>query len=339
MTTMKTIILLICFCTLGAFFCTNAPAQKKVIIDCDPGVDDAMALIMAMESEALEVVGITTCFGNVYADTATTNALRLVEMAGKNIPVAPGSARPWTMKQKKPPHFIHGKNGLGDIAVEPPKGKPVSKSAAQFIIEKVKSDSGNISLLVLGPMTNIALALKMEPRLPEYVKELVFMGGTVYAYGNVTPVAEANIYNDPHAADMVLTADWKMIMIGLDVTSKTILSDEILDKVKNNSKKYGAFIWNINQLYSKYYKKNVNKNGCHFHDPSAVAYLIDSTLFSFEQGPLRVATKGLAMGQTIIAKKLHYKNNGEWHHIPFAHVAVNVKSEAVLKLFLELVSE
>ena len=164
-------------------------AATKVIIDTDPGVDDALAVVLAFRSPDLEILGLTTIFGNVETELATQNALRLVEMSGKSIPVAQGAVKPLYMKKLDPPDFVHGKDGFGNVDLPPPTGRPIAQPAAAFIVETVMAHPGEVTLVVLGPMTNIALALALEPELPQYVKAVVAMGGVLEVMGNVSPVA------------------------------------------------------------------------------------------------------------------------------------------------------
>ena len=143
-------------CCIIALFAVSVQGAEKIIIDTDPGVDDAIAVIFAFHSDELEILGLTTIFGNVETELATLNALRLVEMSGKDIPVAEGAVRPVYMKKLPPPDFVHGKDGFGNINLPPPKGKPIDKSAAEFIVDTVKAHPGEVTLSVLGPMTNIS---------------------------------------------------------------------------------------------------------------------------------------------------------------------------------------
>jgi inosine-uridine nucleoside N-ribohydrolase len=184
--------------------------RTKVIYDTDPGVDDAMALYYALAHPAIDVVGITTTFGNVSVEQATTNALYLTALAGRDIPVSRGVATPWFKHPEAPPAHIHGADGLGNLGARRPAGQQADpRSSAQFIVDMARAHPGEITLVAVGPLGNLSLALQLEPQLPNLVREVIVMGGTVSEPGNVSPVAEANIWNDPHAADRVFTAGWR----------------------------------------------------------------------------------------------------------------------------------
>ena len=160
-------------------FATDAYAQKKVLIDTDPGVDDALAVLFAFASPELEVVGLTSIFGNVETELATANALRLLDIAGADVPVAEGAVKPIYSKKLPPPHMVHGKDGFGEINLPPSSQEAIDETAAEFIVRTVMENPGEITLVVLGPMTNIALALALEPELHENVDQVVAMGGVL----------------------------------------------------------------------------------------------------------------------------------------------------------------
>ena len=194
---------------------------QKILIDTDPGVDDTMAILFALRSPELEVVGMTAVFGNAYVDTAALNALRLIELEGhEHIPVAKGTGRPIVGPPRRVADFVHGADGLGGINPPSPDGQLLDVPAAQFIVETILQNPGEITLVPVGPLTNIALALRLEPKIVDLVKQVVIMGGAAYVPGNASPVGEANIFNDPHAAAIVFSAGWPLTMVGLDVTMK-----------------------------------------------------------------------------------------------------------------------
>jgi inosine-uridine nucleoside N-ribohydrolase len=185
-----------------------------VIYDTDPGVDDAMALYYALAHPGIKLLGITTTFGNVTVQQATANALYLTQLAGRDAPVAQGASQPLVKHTEAPPDFIHGADGLGNLPSRAPTLRSADpRSAAQFIVDMARQHPGQITLVPVGPLTNIAAALALEPRLPQLVKQVVLMGGSIAEHGNVSPVAEANIWNDPHAADAVLTAGFKLTLV------------------------------------------------------------------------------------------------------------------------------
>ena len=173
---------------------------RKIIIDTDPGIDDAMAIFLALASPELDVVGLTTVMGNVEVDLATTNALRLLEIAGRSdIPVAEGAGKPIATDFLGTVEFVHGDDGQGNAFLPSPASRPLGISAAEFIVQQARAYPGEITLVPIGPLTNIALALRLEPNLPKLVAGAVLMGGNAFCPGNASPTAEANIRNDPEA--------------------------------------------------------------------------------------------------------------------------------------------
>lgn len=312
---------------------------KKIIIDTDPGVDDAMAILFALKSPELEVVGLTTIFGNVHTGLATQNALRLVEFAGRpDIPVAHGADLPLVVPLSYVADFVHGADGLGNTNPASPQGRPVAMPAAQFIVETVMANPGDITLVPVGPLTNIALAVALEPRLVENVAGVVLMGGAATVNGNVNPAAEANIIHDPHAADVVLTAGWPVTMIGLDVTMQTIMTADYLASLVASATATTAFIAKISPFYVDFHREAYGLAGMHTHDPSAIAYLIDPTLFTTEAGPVRVITEGLGLGQTLLDRRQRWHAPNAWSDRPAVNVCLGVDSDRLLALYRERIT-
>jgi inosine-uridine nucleoside N-ribohydrolase len=309
----------------------------KVIIDTDPGVDDSMAILFALRSPAIEVVGLTTVFGNASIDNATANALTLVGMAGESIPVARGAGHPLVKPLRPPPTFVHGSDGLGETGRQKPVGEPIEMSGAEFIVDMARRFPGEITLVPVGPLTNIALALALEPHLPELIKEVVLMGGAASVEGNVSPVAEANIFGDPHAADIVFNAPWKVTMVGLDVTTKVRMTDDILERMAEADPDFGGFIYSISRFYKDFYESRGVTGGFYVHDPSAVAYVIAPELFEVKAARVRVASAGLAAGQTITAFGTPPDFWTPWHEAPDSNVCVGVDEAGFLELYEETI--
>lgn len=307
---------------------------KKLMIDTDPGVDDAMAILFALKSSELDLVGLTTIFGNVYTEQATQNALRLVEVAGRpDIPVAQGALLPLVVPLSYVADFVHGVDGLGNTNPAPPHGQALAQPAAQFIAETVMNQPGQITLVAVGPLTNLALALALEPRLVDHVAEVVIMGGAATVNGNVTPAAEANIFHDPHAADLVFTAGWPLTMVGLDVTTKTVMSDAYFTSLKAAGTRATDFIYEISRFYLDFFRREVGLEGIHTHDPSAIAYVIDPTLFTTEPAPVRVMTEGPAQGQTLMDRQQRWRTPNPWTGQPLTNVCLDVDSPRLLALY------
>ncbi|MBL8591166.1 MAG: nucleoside hydrolase [Devosia sp.] len=276
--------------------------MHKVIFDTDPGVDDAMALLFLHASPEVELIGITTTFGNGSIETTTRNALYLCERFGIAAPVARGAAAPLVGEAGAPPSFVHGGNGLGDIALPSEIARtPDPRPAHRLIIELVRAHPGEVEIVAVGRMTNLALALRENPGIVGLVKQVVIMGGAFGingVLGNVTPAAEANIWGDPLAADEVTGASWPLTMIGLDVTQKTRMPTPFLRALANEAGDAGRFIWDISRFYEDFHLKG-GVDSIYVHDSSAVAYLLDPQLFETRRGAIRVVTEGIAFGQTI----------------------------------------
>ncbi len=316
--------------------------KHRVIFDTDPGVDDAMALCFAMAHPSIELLGITTVYGNVTAPQATTNALYLTQLAGRSIAVAQGAIAPLVKHGEAPPDYIHGADGLGNLPMRMPStgAMPDARSAAQFIVDSARVEPGQITLVPVGPLTNIAAALALEPKLPQLVKSIVLMGGAVKEGGNVSPVAEANIWNDPHAADAVFTAGFDLTMVGLDVTYKVVIPVSLFEKLaaKHKHPLTDALLHAVRfyaQFYATRYPDLKANPGCFGHDVLAFIALLHPELFSFTQGRLRCVSDGIAQGQTILHDRLEmgFPQAGFGQEIPLSGAAMAVNVPSVLKVF------
>ena len=211
-------------------------APKKIILDTDPGSDDALAFMLALSSPDIDVRGITVVPGNVTADVGLENALRMVSLANRcDIPVAAGAQHPLFQKLITA-EFWHGKNGLANVEIPPSKCKVDSRFGPDLIIQLVHASPHEITLVPIGPLTNIALAVEKDPSIVPLVKEVILMGGSITG-GNSTASAEANIYNDPEAAQIVFQAGWPLTMVGLEVGDKAVFSQKYLDQL---AKAHGA---------------------------------------------------------------------------------------------------
>lgn len=276
--------------------------MHKVIFDTDPGVDDAMALLFLHAAAQVELIGITTTFGNGTIETTTRNALYIAERFGIAAPVAQGAGVPLVGEAGDPPHFVHGHNGLGDIELPTTLSRqPDPRPAHRLIIDLIRANPGEVEIVAVGRMTNLALALREDPGIAALVKQVVIMGGAFGidgVLGNVTPAAEANIWGDPLAADEVTGAAWPLTMVGLDVTQKTRMPTEYLRTIADEAGEAGRFIWDISRFYEDFHQKG-GVDSIFVHDSSAVAYLLDPTLFEIRRGEIRVVSEGLAFGQTI----------------------------------------
>lgn len=309
--------------------------MHKIILDTDPGIDDAMAIFTAAAHPDIELLGLTTTFGNVSVAQATTNALALVEMLGQEIPVCQGVATPWFRSLAPFPVQVHGDDGLGNIALATPQRRAERQTAAEFIVDQVNRYPGEITLVAIGPLGNLATALHLDPDLPAKVRQVVIMGGVIAADGNVSPVAEANILSDPHAADRVMAASWNLVMVGLDVTHQIELPRTLFDRIAVNNPRVGAFLHQAADYYIDFYSKVRGIDGCYAHDISALAYLVAPHWFETVSGPVCVATDGVAVGQTIMSRYGIPYPLDYWQNRPEQQACMAVDSDRVVDFFLQ----
>ena len=317
--------------------------SKKVILDTDPGIDDAMAIIFAHEHKDIDLIGITTVFGNATIETTTNNALHLKRKFGLSTDIAMGASSPLKIIARDPAAIVHGNNGLGDIDI--PKedfGTLNHHNAHDYIIEQIHANPHEITLIAVGPLTNLALAVQKDPSITGLVKEVIIMGGAFGHHGhtgNVSPFAEANIIDDPHAADIVFTSPWPVTVVGLDVTKLSIMNGEYIAKIAQSSVKYGEFLGKITPFYADFHKKAFDMDGFHVHDYSALAYAVDPTLFTTKRGNIRVVTEGPAMGHTMFKDNPRVFPVDEWSNQPKQNICVEVKSQELLDLYFQTITD
>lgn len=308
----------------------------KVIFDTDPGVDDAAALLFLNACRAVDLIGITTVFGNADIDAVTRNALYLKRRFGIGAPVAKGAGRALQAEPSPPPVHVHGRNGLGDVAMETEDlPQPDPRPAHRFIIDEVRKQAGQVTVLAVGRLTNLALALGEAPDIAGLVNEVVVMGGAFGLAGhngNVTPVAEANIIGDPHAADMVFGAGWPVTAVGLDVTRQVVMTPAYLDRLAVGGEA-ARFIVESSRGYRQYHAR-FGIDGFYVHDSTAATFVVDRSLFGTRKGPIRVATEGVAIGQTIQTDRATPYPPGAWDAAPDQDIAVSVDAMGVKRLIL-----
>ncbi|CAD5182938.1 unnamed protein product [Musa acuminata subsp. malaccensis] len=310
----------------------------KVIIDTDPGIDDSMAILMAFQKPEIEILGLTTIFGNVSTEDATCNALLLCEIAGHpEVPVAEGSHEP--LKGGKPhvADFVHGSDGLGNIFLPPPLGKQIEKTASEFLVEKVSQYPGDVCILALGPLTNLALAIKRDSSFANKVKKVVVLGGTLFAAGNVNPAAEANIYGDPEAADVVFTCGADVVVVGINVTTQVKLTDADLSELRNSKGKHSQILYDMCKFYRDWHVKSDGVYGIFPHDPVSFAALVRPDLFTFRKGVVRVETQGICIGHTLMDQGLKkWSTSNPWTGYSPVSVAWAVDAPGVLSFIKQL---
>ena len=306
--------------------------MRRLIIDTDPGIDDAMAIAVALASPEFEVVALSTVFGNHHVEVTTANAQRVLDYLGSpHVPVVRGAARPLVHPPNPPATFVHGNDGLGDIELPPPSRPPIAnRLAAEFIVRTALDRPGTLTLATIGPLTNLALALRLEPALVDALAQVVVMGGAALVPGNVTSSAEANVWNDPEAAEIVFGSGLDITMIGLDVTHQLFADLEWLAELDDHDTPGAQLIARTAPTYVRFHQETDQLHGIHCHDVATIAYLLRPDLFETRLLPVRVVTDGFAKGQTVVAQRLEHDSS--WSDRPAVRVALGVDTGQVLDL-------
>jgi len=318
-------------------------AAKKIIFDTDPETDDVLALMLALNSPELDVRAITVVPGNVTASQGLENALRMVSLANRcDIPVAAGAQHPLFQKLITA-EFWHGKNGLANVELPTSKCKVDARFGPDLIIQLIHAAPHEITLVPVGPLTNIALAVERDPSIVPLVKEVILMGGSIKG-GNVNAAAEANIYNDPEAAQIVFQAGWPLTMVGLDVGDKTLLSQKYLDDLGKTHGPVNDFIYAVAK-YLIGLSAQFGSPGTPMYDPTAVGVAIDATLVKAPEMHVDVETRGeFTRGETVANRNGYVERNvlhGDRYVIegvdkvtPNAKVCVDIDGDRFLQLFV-----
>lgn len=301
----------------------------RIIIDTDPGVDDALTFLLALASAEIHLEALTTTQGNVTVEKATRNALSVLELAhSSHIPVAQGSSLP-LVQPLRASALVHGKSGIGNSNLPQPKNEPLAAHAIDFLIEKTLAKPGEISILPIGPLTNIALAIRKEPRFAMSVKELVIMGGAIQEGGNVTPLAEFNIFVDPHAAHIVFHSGIPITLIPLDATHKCILKQSHIERLGRIKSPITRFISEAVEDYMKFSLERGHA-GCALHDPLTLATVIAPDLLTLREYFVDVdISGGVSMGNTFADFLNISKRPANMK------VAMDVRGDAFIELFLQ----
>jgi inosine-uridine nucleoside N-ribohydrolase len=339
--------ILISFCILtfpANTFAQSAP--RRVIIDTDPGTDDAMAIILALNSPEFKVEALTVVPGNVDSQQGLENALKIVSLAGRcDVVVARGAHHPLNQKLITA-QFWHGKNGLADVELPPSKCKADPRFGPDLIIEMIHKFPHEITLIPVGPLTNIALAVSKDPSIAGLVKDIVIMGGSITG-GNVNGAAEANIYNDPEAAQIVFHAGWMVTMVGSDVGERTLITRKYLALLQSSHGPQSDFIAKIADFYLTRSEKS-GYSGAAMYDPLAVGIALDPTLGTLKEMHVDVETKGeFTRGETVANRMGSNENNvlhGDHYEIegvielkPNARVCLASDADRFLQLFVSRV--
>jgi pyrimidine-specific ribonucleoside hydrolase len=301
--------------------------RMPLIIDCDPGHDDAMALMLAVASPELELTAVTTVAGNQTIEKVTANAIRVLDVAGSDVPVAAGAHRP-LVHPADTAADVHGESGLDGPDLPPPSRPPEDVHAVELMARRLRERPH--TLAAVGPLTNVALLLAVHPELAGRIERLVIMGGAV-GNGNVTPAAEFNIWVDPEAAQRVFTSDLDLTMVGLDVTHEALLSAEAAEGLRAAGRS-GAVVADLHAFYRRFHEQVYGHDSTPVHDALAVASLIRPELLGTELLPVEVETGyGPARGRTIV-DRLRRTGPGN------AHVALEVDADGFISLLCERIA-
>lgn len=312
---------------------------KKIILDCDPGMDDSMAIVMAVKSPALQVMAVTTVNGNYPVDVTSANARKVLELLGRtDIPVARGMEEPMFRKCPKDP-FTHGADGQAENFLPDPVMPLSEKHAVDLIIDIVKANPGEVYIISTGPMSNIAMALKKAPEIKAMIAGIYAISGMFglnsYAFANATgdtPQSEWNVYVDPEAASIVYNSGIRLVALGLDVATHfdVNLTEEDIERLKCSDKKEAKFLYNAIRF--------VNGRGfeayCTVIDCMAVAYAIDETLVETFEGRVGIEVKdGLSLGNTVV----DYRHHHVWSDLPLINIGRKADYGRFLNMLMELV--
>jgi inosine-uridine nucleoside N-ribohydrolase len=302
-----------------------------VLIDCDPGHDDAMALLLAVASPELDLAGVSTVHGNQTLEKTTANALRVLEFAGfGHVPVAAGADRPLVRAPALGSH-VHGETGLDGPDLPPPAGAPVPAHAVDFLADRVRAATDPVTLVPIGPLTNVALLLARHPDVADRLERIVLMGGAI-AEGNMTPAAEFNIWVDPEAAARVFASGVDVTMIGLDVTHRALMTAAHADRLRTAGR-VGTMVAELWEFYRQFHRRVYDFPGTPVHDAMAVAHVIRGDLVGTEHRHVAIELDSeLCRGRTVVDL---WRVTGRE---PNAHVGTDVDAEAFLDLLVERIS-
>lgn len=281
--------------------------KRKVIIDCDPGIDDALAIILALKSEEIEVIGITTVSGNVESLQGAKNTLKVLKLLDRlDIPVYLGESTP-IKRELVTAQDTHGEDGLGETFLEEVSSEYIRENGVDFILNTLKNEE-NVSIIALGPLTNLCRAIEKDSEIFHRVKEIVSMGGAYKSHGNCSPVAEFNYWVDPHGAKEFLKKfNGEFTMVGLDVTREIVLTPNLREMIHQFKDEIGDFIYDITRFYVDFHWEQERTLGCVINDPLAVEYFINRNLCEGFKAYVDIACEDIAMGQSLVDVADFYK--------------------------------
>lgn len=281
--------------------------KRKVIIDCDPGIDDALAIILALKSKEIEVVGITTVSGNVESVQGAKNALKALKLLGRlDIPVYLGESKP-VKRELVTAQDTHGEDGLGETFLEEVSSEYIRENGVDFILNTLKNQE-NVSIIALGPLTNLYRAIEKDSETFHRVKEIVSMGGAYKSHGNCSPVAEFNYWVDPHGArEFLKKFNGEFTMVGLDVTREIVLTPNLREMIHQFNDEIGDFIYDITRFYVDFHWEQERTLGCVINDPLAVEFFINRDICEGFKAYVDIACEDISMGQSVVDVADFYK--------------------------------
>lgn len=281
--------------------------KRKVIIDCDPGIDDALAIILALKSKEIEVIGITTVSGNVESLQGAKNALKVLKLLGRlDIPVYLGESKP-VKRELVTAQYTHGEDGLGETFLEEVSSEYIRENGVDFILNTLKNQE-NVSIIALGPLTNLCRAIEKDSETFHRVKEIVSMGGAYKSHGNCSPVAEFNYWVDPHGArEFLKKFNGEFTMVGLDVTREIVLTPNLREMIHQFKDEIGDFIYDITRFYVDFHWEQERTLGCVINDPLAVEFFINRELCEGFKAYVDIACEDISMGQSVVDVADFYK--------------------------------
>ena len=307
---------------------------KRILFDTDPGIDDACAILLALASPEVSLEGLSVVHGNCSLEQGTTNALSVLELANaSHIPVAKGCKLPLVQPSLLAPE-THGDTGLGYAKLPAPRTKPVTQHGIDFLIETILASPGEITLVAIAPLTNIALAIRKEPRIVEALNELIVMGGALRHEGNTTALAEFNTYVDPHAAQIVYQAGILTTLVPLDVTYQCILTPTDVKRLQNTASPIAKFVVDATRFYMEFHDEYQDIEGCVINDPLALALTFMPELCTYQELPVEVdLSGGISLGKTVAD---FYNYNKKPANLK---VALGVRARDFIDLFVERIEK
>lgn len=310
----------------GTFFC-EGNMKRKIIIDCDPGIDDSLAIMMALSHPDIEVLAITIVAGNAPVEMGFSNAKKILKFMNRlDIPVFKGADKP--LKR----NYInaldtHGIDGLGESFLEEVEGYQQKEDAISYLSKILRKEK--CSVIAIGPLTNLALLMEKDKEAFDCIDQLISMGGNYKSHGNCSPVAEYNYWCDPDAASMVFNSGKRIHMVGLDVTRKIVLTPERLEYMKKENGKVGEFVEKITKFYFQFHLEWEHLVGCVINDPLAIAYFIDSSICSGFDSYVQIETQSISIGQSIVDDHNFYRKQAN------AHILTQVDVNKFFEMFYE----